>query len=164
MRICVKEGCGRKHHGKGYCVAHYQKLAPSLKKCLKEGCERRVTIRGLCKNHYLRTRETAIEAIKDYKRRNPEVTKIWYRKWRQNNKERRSALTKAWKNRVKQATPKWLSKEQRKQITNFYHNRPNTMTVDHIIPLQGTNVCGLHVPWNLQYLTGSDNSKKSNKL
>ena len=66
-------------------------------------------------------------------------------------------------------TPKWLTKEQLKAIESFYtHAQAATkgleerIEVDHIIPLQSTNVSGLHVPWNLQLLTKSENSAKRN--
>lgn len=49
------------------------------------------------------------------------------------------------------------------KIRQFYLNRPDNMTVDHIVPLKGKGVCGLHVPYNLQYLTLSENCSKGIK-
>ena len=69
------------------------------------------------------------------------------------------------------ATPSWLTKEQKDSINNFYEQaRDCEVTsgmkyeVDHIIPLNGKNVCGLHVPWNLQVLPRDINRAKSNSL
>lgn len=45
-----------------------------------------------------------------------------------------------------------------------YLHCPSDLTVDHIIPLKNDIVSGLHVPWNIQYLTQSHNSIKSNSF
>jgi 5-methylcytosine-specific restriction endonuclease McrA len=58
-------------------------------------------------------------------------------------------------------TPIWANLEH---IKSFYINCPEGMVVDHIIPLRGKNVSGLHVEYNLQYLTISENCKKQNKI
>lgn len=68
-------------------------------------------------------------------------------------------------------TPSWLSEIHLEEIRNFYKeaqdlrwlsNEP--LEVDHIVPLRGKEVSGLHVPWNLQILPASLNAAKSNKL
>lgn len=56
-----------------------------------------------------------------------------------------------------------LSKKYRNEILIFYENCPETHHVDHIVPINGETVCGLHVPWNLQYLTKAENLAKRNK-
>jgi len=51
-----------------------------------------------------------------------------------------------------------------KGISDFYANCPQGMVVDHIVPLNGKDVSGLHVLNNLQYLTAEENQNKSNKF
>lgn len=67
---------------------------------------------------------------------------------------------KARKLSIKRRVPPWADL---KAIREFYKNRPDGYHVDHIIPLNGNNVSGLHVLENLQYLSAKKNLLKSNK-
>ncbi len=70
-----------------------------------------------------------------------------------------------------QATPRWLTEDDKKNIELIYHWAKVLARVtgvkyevDHVVPLNNECVCGLHVPWNLQVLTESANRAKSNRF
>lgn len=62
---------------------------------------------------------------------------------------------------VAKRTPAWADINA---IAEFYKKRPEGQHVDHVIPLFGRNVCGLHVLENLQYLGAKENMKKNRKF
>jgi 5-methylcytosine-specific restriction endonuclease McrA len=80
------------------------------------------------------------------------------------------ADTSVRKRRHREATPRWLTPAERLQMRDLYiqARKLTELTreryvVDHIVPLRGEAVCGLHVPWNLRVITQDENLKKSNK-
>lgn len=115
------------------------------------------------RKNYLNTIEYRRIHQRNYRKQNSEKVKAQDKKWRQNN----PGKCRMWRAKRRavllQRTPKWLTKVQLKQIENFYINCPKGMVVDHIYPLQGKYVSGLHHPDNLQYLTLTENSIKQNR-
>lgn len=90
--------------------------------------------------------------------------KIINRSWEVANSTKRRMYTANYRAKKLNSIPKWLSKDQLKEIKMLYSHLMGDDSVDHIIPLQGANVSGLHVPWNLQILTKGENFKKKNKF
>ena len=83
------------------------------------------------------------------------------RKWAKDNPEKMRANCAKRKAAKLQRTPSWADDLV---IRMIYEDCPEGMEVDHIIPLQGEIVSGLHVAHNLQYLTKSENCSKGNKF
>ena len=87
------------------------------------------------------------------------------------NPEYYKSLTSVRKRRHRNATPKWITQEQKLSIRQLYLQAMKLTkltgeryVVDHIVPLISDEVCGLHVPWNLRVITQEENLRKSNKL
>lgn len=103
-------------------------------------------------------------AKEDYKK-NKEYHRQYKKNYRKDNQWKLNAIEAKRRCRKRSATPKWLTEQHWRQIQNIYFMASITLDhVDHVIPLQGKNVCGLHVPWNLQILSPKDNLRKSNNL
>ena len=123
----------------------------------------------LCVNSHLSERYTrggnCVECnrsqFKDWAAQNPERSKTRKAEWFQANPEKACASVARRKAAKLLRTPPWADLETIKLI---YTGCPKGMTVDHIFPLQGETVSGLHVPENLQYLTPSQNSSKRNRI
>ena len=61
----------------------------------------------------------------------------------------------------KLATPSWANLPA---IREIYDSAKEGEHIDHIVPIKGKNVCGLHVHWNLTPLNASKNQSKGNKM
>ena len=102
----------------------------------------------------------------------PDEDKRRYKKTHKvNNPDMYKEMTSLRRRRFRDATPKWLTENQKMEIRLKYRlaielsrATGERHAVDHIIPLHGESVCGLHVPWNLQVLTQKDNLAKYNRL
>lgn len=91
--------------------------------------------------------------------------------WSTSNRGKSNAIKQKYKAAKKRAAPQWLTEWDIFVMEEYYHkaDRLKQLTgkeyhVDHIHPLQGETLCGLHVPWNLQILPARLNIQKSNKL
>jgi len=136
-------------------------------------------VRGACKicmnkdssSRHIVKKEENFKKQYIYKKNNPEKVKGIHKKWSKNNRPKVNAVLAKYRATKLNATPSWLSAIEKAQIQEIYDialaktvQNGILYEVDHIHPLQGDGVTGLHVPWNLQVLTMSDNRSKQNRL
>ena len=95
----------------------------------------------------------------EYRARNPEKVKQRTTNWRKNNLEYDAFRASTYRATKAQRTPQWACLDK---IKDIYLNCPKEYHVDHIYPLRGKYVSGLHVPENLQYLEAKKNLSKRN--
>lgn len=104
---------------------------------------------------------------KAYRLRDPKKVKTNHKKWRDRNPSKMAAWCRAMQLRRGNRTPSWLTKEQRQEMRDFYTvafmfkiYTGQEYEVDHIVPIAGETVCGLHAPWNLQVIERKENRAK----
>lgn len=112
-------------------------------------------------------RDRFLANLKTRRTKYPNENKLWHT----NNPDKANAKQAKRRTSKMYRTPSWLTKTQLFEIKEFYSMAKELETVfswkqhvDHIVPLQGKTVSGLHVPWNLQILPAFLNSSKGNRL
>lgn len=142
---------------------YYQKHAEQKKAYSKEYYQKHTEQIKARHKRYRQKRAKHIKIyMKKYRQNNTDQIKAYNKNYLQNNKDKFNAHTRKYQAALIQRYPKWLTPEQEQQIIDFYIDCPPGMVVDHIYPLQGRYVSGLHHPDNLQYLTRLENISKHN--
>jgi 5-methylcytosine-specific restriction endonuclease McrA len=90
--------------------------------------------------------------------------------WEKNKDSHRGRVKKYREARIER-TPSWVDASDKLRMKCYYQvaqmrtrETGEIWTVDHIVPLQGEGVSGLHVQWNLQVITKAQNISKGNRL
>lgn len=114
-----------------------------------------------------------------WREQNPEYGRQWIadnenrmqhlrRAWKESNPHRLLARDARRRATKKNATPTWADHERIVQVYADAKSLSDDLgiqfEVDHIVPLQGKLVCGLHWEGNLQIIPANDNRKKANKF
>lgn len=162
LRSICKECCRKQKNkyyikNRGYILNREKEYKENNKNKIKE----------YNKQYYLDNKEKRLKYNKKHYHNNVEKEKERRKKYYFDNKEKYVACVAKRRAIKLQATPDWLTEEHLEDIEWCYwlagHDSEN-LHVDHIVPLQGNNVCGLHVPWNLRVILAKDNLSKSNKF
>lgn len=103
--------------------------------------------------------------------RPPAEKRRYQKQWEVTHAAEMLAKNSVRKRRHRKATPPWITKAQKAEMRALYlaaqritRDTGVRYVVDHNLPLQSDEICGLHVPWNLSIMTQEENLRKSNKI
>jgi hypothetical protein len=119
-----------------------------------------------CLQFYYENVEYSRNRSKKYSQNNKDKTNSLKKRWKQSNKNKVNAINGKRRASKLQRTPTWIDQSE---ITMWYEvaevlSRSGVkFHVDHVVPLQGKNVSGLHVSENMQVLPAYINISKNNQ-
>lgn len=173
---CKVADCKHTYYSKGFCKMHYDKNRrhgdPLFKEKFKKdepcsilGCDKLKFANDLCSLHNRRLQRHGDPLYVNPKCNRDGGYKVrhkgYLRNWKKENPENVKTSNTKRKSKIK---PIQLNALDTQRLINMYKNCPVGYQVDHILPLTHKNISGLHVPWNMQYLTKPENLRKSNKF
>jgi len=172
----ARERSGPNHCGKADCPAatflrkhvRYIKNVDVMKKKNKEWrADNLELVRKMHTEWYAKNKEHVRKKLTEWRAANPERVRQTAVNWSAANPGLRRSYAVKRRAREVQAMPSWLTQDHISQINSVYAEarRLSIHTgishhVDHIVPLNGRTVCGLHVPWNLRAIPAIDNLRR----
>ena len=128
-------------------------LGAARKAKYRESHRTELRIKGIAYNQ--KNADSRAEYLRKYQKKNADKVRLWAMRYHTSKLQR---------------TPVWLTEDDHWMIEQAYDiavKRTKStgvmFHVDHIVPLQGASVSGLHVPWNLQVITEAENKRKGNR-
>ena len=138
------------------------KYIARAKKWAEQNPEKTKEIRGRDLN-----RENARQRTKTWAAENKEQKRAYDKAWVENNRALANSYKAHRRAKERKATPPWLTPEQREATAKIYAEALELTErlsirheVDHIVPLSGKTVSGLHVPWNLRAIPAQENNTR----
>lgn len=112
------------------------------------------------RQYYQKNKKKILARRKERYEENKDANHAQVYQWRKDNPGKVNGWTANRRAGMKNRTPSWADL---RAISLIYENCPEGHHVDHIYPLNGKDISGLHVENNLQYITISENCSKGNK-
>ena len=132
-------------------------LYPSCKECRK----------AYSKTYYLQNKQEIVNKVNKWVLDNIDKKRNTALRWVKNNLAYAANNTAKYRAKQFQATPQWANliaiKAKYQLAAMLNKNTEELWHVDHIVPLQGADVCGLHVEYNLRVIPAKENLSKGNK-
>ena len=129
------------------------------------------TVKKMKSRYYEKYKSALGPKFAAYRLANKDRLKAYFAEYKQNNVAKVNVIAAKRRAAKMHRTPVWLTEDDHWMIEQAYELavlRTDMFGVpwhvDHVLPLQGKTVSGLHVPTNLQVILGVENARKGNRV